>query len=248
MEPLLYLGRRVTPNSCGFGRRRGGMGFESLRMVWTDTYTLQFIGDGAMFSQAGLFGGYPGAGGYRHSVHDTDLPERFAQRRPHPVGGGDPDDSDLVRLVEGRQVLDQRATTLPETFRRHDLYLSIIRGGPGLGDPLEREVADVQRDLDDGNVLTRFAESVYGAVVAEQDGAQTVDAAATEDRRRELREARGRKAVPVADWIAREREQRVLPRQMIEPVREMYRSSMALSETWAQEYRRFWSLDDDFTF
>jgi N-methylhydantoinase B/acetone carboxylase alpha subunit len=248
MEPLLYLGRRVKPNSCGFGRRRGGMGFESLRMVWTDTYTLQFIGDGAMFSQAGLFGGYPAAAGYRHSVHDTDLPERFAERRPYPVGGADPDDSDLVRDVDGRQVLDHRATTLPEAFRRHDLYLSIIRGGPGLGDPLEREIADVQRDLEEGNVLVRFAEAIYGVVVADADGQAVVDAEATEGRRQERRDERARKAEPAADWVARERQERVLEGRIIEPLRDMYRSSMELSPSWAAEYRRFWSLDDDFSF
>lgn len=246
MEPLLYLGRRITPDSGGFGRRRGGMGFESLRMVWADAYTLQFIGDGAMFCQAGLFGGYPAAGGYRHGVFDTDLPERFAERRPYPVGGSDPGNHDLETEVEGRRVLDRRATTLPERFGRHDLYLSIIRGGPGLGDPLEREVADVQADLDAGNLLRRSAERVYGAAFADGDDGGKVDAAATAVRRDEVRAERAERAVPVSEWIASEREERVLERRMIEPVREMYRSSMALSPAWAESFRRFWDLDEGF--
>ncbi|MGD9734391.1 MAG: hydantoinase B/oxoprolinase family protein [Solirubrobacterales bacterium] len=247
MEPLLYLGRRVMPDSGGFGRRRGGMGFESLRMVWTDAYTLQYIGDGAMLCQAGLFGGYPAPGGYRHSVFETDLPERFAARRPYPVGGTDPDDHDLLSQVDGRRVRDRRATTLPEPYHRHDLYLSIIRGGPGLGDPLQREPADLQRDLDEGNLLRRSAERVYGAALAAEGERLVVDAEATARRRDEARAERGERAVPVSEWIAAERE-RVRKGEMIEPVREMYRSSMELSPRWAAEYREFWGLDEGFEF
>lgn len=248
MEPLLYLGRRVTPNSGGFGRRRGGMGFESMRMVWVDDYTLQFIGDGAMLSQAGLFGGYPAPGGYRHSVKATDLAERFERRAAYPVGGSDPDDHDLVKEVVGERVLDRRATTIPEAFHRHDLYLSIIRGGPGLGDPLEREVADIQRDLDDGNVLDRFAERIYGAGIDQSGEGAVVSPERTSEKRQEILRERAAKAIPVSEWMAREKEERVLKRQVIEPVREMYRSSMRLSDEWARMYRTFWDLDEGFEF
>ena len=48
--------------------------------------------------------------------------------------------------------------------------------------------------------------------------------------------------------IAQERERRVLSRDVIEPVRNMYRSSMELSPQWAAQYRAFWNLDDEFTF
>ncbi|MBS1881455.1 MAG: hydantoinase B/oxoprolinase family protein [Actinobacteria bacterium] len=245
MEPLLYLGRRVMPNSGGFGRRRGGMGFESLRMVWTDAYTLQYIGDGAMLCQAGLYGGYPAPGGYRHSVFDTDLPERFDKRLPYPVGGTDPGFHDLMTEVEGRRVLDRKATTVPHPFHRHDLYLSIIRGGPGLGDPLQREIGDVQGDLDEGNLLAASAETIYGVVFG---GDGRVDAEATASRRKAILAERGERAVPVAEWIDSEREATVLKGDVIQPVKDMYRSSMSLSPPWAETFRTFWDLDEEFTF
>jgi N-methylhydantoinase B/acetone carboxylase alpha subunit len=246
MEPLLYLSRRVKPQTCGLGRRRGGMGFESLRMIWTDRYNLQNIGDGTMFCQSGLFGGYPAAAGYRHNVHDTNLVEVFAERRPYPIGESDPADSEITALVDGDTVADMRGVTMVEQYTRHDLYLSIMRGGPGLGDPLLREIDDVQTDLDEGLILPRFAESVYGTTTWQAEGRTVVDPEASVGSREGALNDRAKRAVPVREWIAREREERILGGNLIEPVAEMYRSSMALSEGWASQFRAFWDLDDDF--
>jgi len=248
-EPLLYLGRAVKPSSCGMGRRRGGLGFEAMRMVWTDSYKLQNIGEGNVFSQSGLFGGYPGASGYRHNVHNTNLREIFDEGGEYPVLDGDPEDSQIERLVTGSAQFDKRCITMIQDFKRYDLYLNFIRGGPGLGDPLERLAADVERDLNDNAILPRFAEGVCGAIfTVDAAGVYTVDAAATEARRADMRKARLKRAVPVTDWVERQRKEKVLPKKFIGPVTEMYRTSMKLSEDWAREYRDFWDLGADFTF
>lgn len=60
-----------------------------------------------------------------------------------------------------------------------------MEGGRGLGSPLERPPADVARDVLDGLVSVRAANDLYGVVFA-SSGA-TVDAAATDRRRSELR-------------------------------------------------------------
>lgn len=248
VEPLLYLGRMVKPNSGGLGRRRGGMGFESLRMVWMDEYMLQNVGEGAVFCQAGLFGGYPGAAGYRHNVRNTNLGELFATRAPYPIADGDPGRSEIQRLVTGDETLDKRGVTMLEPYRRGDLYLSFIKGGPGLGDPFERLPDDVELDLNEGVLLPEFAERVYAAVVTTSESGYSVDREATEARRRAAREERARRAIPVREWIEAERARRVVPKKVIEPLATMYRSSMELSATWAQQYREFWRLDEDFTY
>jgi N-methylhydantoinase B len=248
IEPLLYLGRSIKCDSAGLGRRRGGLGFESLRMVWADQYLLQNIGDGAVFCQAGLFGGYPAASGYRHNVRQPDLPQRFAERRPYPSRDGNPDTSEVSRLTSGRETLDMRATTLLERYQRYDLYLSFIRGGPGLGDPLERTAPEIERDLRARTLSERHARDVYGVVTASSgDSTISVDPVATERRRRALRTRRADRAIPVREWIDGERK-RVLDQRVIEPVADMYRSSMALSPRWAAEYREFWGLPEDFTY
>jgi len=47
IEPFLYIGQRVKPNTAGPGRHRGGSGYETLRLAWkTPFYEMQNIGDG----------------------------------------------------------------------------------------------------------------------------------------------------------------------------------------------------------
>ena len=55
---------------------RGGCGAESLRMVFKTPGQVMFtLGEGHVFSSAGVFGGYPGNSGYRHNVHRLYQPK-----------------------------------------------------------------------------------------------------------------------------------------------------------------------------
>jgi acetone carboxylase alpha subunit len=86
-EPLLYLGRNVKANSGGYGKYRGGCGFETLRMVWNaQDWTMFFMGNGYMNSDWGLMGGYPSATGYRFEAHKTGLERRIAKGEAIPLG------------------------------------------------------------------------------------------------------------------------------------------------------------------
>jgi hypothetical protein len=142
-------------------------------------------------------------------------------------------------MVTGERQFDLDTTTLPEVMREGDLYLCMFRGAAGVGDPLERPHESVTADVEGDYLLPRYAESVYGVVAGDAD--------ATEARRAEMREERGRKAVPVREWMKAER-QRILDAEMIEPVQRMYAESIRLSESWAREFREFWDLPEDFDF
>ncbi len=240
IEPFLYIGQRVKPNTAGPGRHRGGSGYEALRLAWkTPFYEMQNIGNGRVFIQAGLWGGYPAAPLYRHNVRNTDFLELVERRAPYPVHEPDPADSELARAVKGDHQFDIETVTLPEVMRQGDLYLCPFRGAAGLGDPLERPYESVMSDVDGDHLLPRYTESIYGVVPGDPDG--------TERRRTELREERGSKAVPAREWMKEER-QRILGHDMIEPVQRMYAESMRLSERWAEEFRSFWELPEGFDF
>ena len=240
IEPFLYLSQRVKPNTAGPGRHRGGSGYEALRLAWkTPFYEMQNIANGRVFIQAGLWGGYPAATGYRHNVRGANLLELATKQQPYPFHEPDPADSALAREVTGEHLFDIEATTLPQVMSQGDLYLCCFRGAAGLGDVLERPYESVMEDVEGDYLLPRYAESVYGVVPG--------DASATERRRAEMRDERGRKAVPVREWMKEER-QRLLDRDMLEPVQRMYAESMRLSERWARELREFWALPDDFEF
>lgn len=249
VEPFLFLGAKVKPNTAGPGRRRGGSGWEAVRYAWkTPFFETQNLGNGPVFIQAGLWGGYPGATGYRHNVRETNMSEIVAETGPYPTFDGDPENSEMERLVDGRRDFDQRTLTLPEKMEEGDLYLSVYRGGAGLGDPLERELEDVQADLDGGYVLPRLAHTIYGAVT--RDG--NVDVVASAGQREKLRAQRSRGSQPVSEWMRSERE-RILAHadgcgEFIEPVQRMYAESLRLSSKWARSFRSFWGLPEDFDF
>ena len=231
ISPFVYLSRRVKASSGGSGRHRGGSSFESLFMVnKTPFWELQNIGTGRVLSSAGLFGGYPGATAYIHNIHGADLTERALRGEAYPVADGDFEHPALMEIQGTSREHKNDGMTLLSPFANGDLYLSVMKGGAGLGDPLLRPVADVQRDVSEGHLLPRFAESVYG--VGDREA----------HRRRRLELAR-----PTREWVAGERE-RILEQRLAVPIKEMYAESMRLSPRWAAEYRGFWDLPEDFDF
>jgi acetone carboxylase, gamma subunit len=99
-----------------------------------------------------------------------------------------------------------------------------------MGDPLERPAEAVDRDVAEGHIEARFAESVYA--VSDREAA---------------RGRRLERACPTREWWARERE-RVLAGDLIEPIKVGYEESLKLSPRWAAEFRGFWDLPEDFGF
>ena len=247
IEPFLYLGRRIKPNTAGPGKYRGGSGFESLRMCWkTPYYELQNINAGKVFAGPGIFGGYPNSTGYRRNLHQTNILELAKNQLPYPTRDGNPADSEILRLVSGQRIMsDKFATTLPGLFQEGDLYLSVLNGGTGAGDPIERDPGLIENDLNGEYLLPKYAESIYGAVIAKDNERHKVDRKKTQEKRQAIREKRKNESVSVKKWMETERK-RIQNGEFIKPVRDMYRSSMAISETWAKEFRDFWNLSDDF--
>ena len=160
-ELLVYLGRSIKPNTGGYGKYRGGCGYETLRMVWgSRDWTMFFMGNGYITSDCGLMGGYPAASGYRFEAHGTDLKERFAKQLPTFPRGGDPNPAEhkYEQCLEAEVVKrDKQTITTEAIFEDYDLYLNYLRGGPGFGDPLERRPEDIEKDLNGGYVLPEYA-------------------------------------------------------------------------------------------
>ncbi|MBN8868663.1 MAG: hydantoinase B/oxoprolinase family protein [Solirubrobacterales bacterium] len=252
-EPFLFLGAAVKPSTAGAGKLRGGSGWESLRLCWgTDFFATQNMGNGAVTMQSGLWGGYPGATGYRHNVRDTDFFDLVDAWVPYPTRDGTPEDSGLMK-VDGERQFDQRTLSMPEAMSEGDLYLSPMRGGSGIGDPLERDPQSVVEDLAGDYLIERLAEELYGVVL---DGDGEPDLAATESARERIRQRRRDRSVRFQEWRDAER-QRILKQAdpevaehelFVEPVRRMYAESMRLSSSWASWFRDFWELPEDFGF
>ncbi len=246
LEPMLYLGRNMRPNSGGPGKYRGGLGFECVRMVYNTPYQVLFNGrDGFVFQTSGLFGGYPGASGYRHSIKHTDVKQRIEKLEPYPTCDVDSENSQMEAHAKGEVLKDQHCYHLPDPHGEYDLYLSLIAGGHGVGDVLERDPALVINDLNEGYLLPRTAAPIYG-VIAHQNAAGDwmLDAAATATKRAAMRKQRLERSMSVEEWMAQTRP-RVEKTAFIYPVRRMYAESSQLSAKWRREYNAFWGLPAD---
>lgn len=248
-EPLLYMGRNVKTNSGGYGKFRGGCGFETLRMVWKATdWSMYFMGNGYMNSDWGLMGGYPSATGYRFEAHKTDLEARIRNGEPLPLGADrNPEDQGYEHHISATATVkrDQQCTTTEAIFENHDLYLNYMRGGPGFGDPLDRDCASVETDINNRFVLPEYAEKVYGVVISQgSDQVWSVDVAATARRRKAIRRERIARAIPTRDWMKEERA-RILTKHASIQVRHMFATSFGLSAKFKDEFKAFWDLPAD---
>lgn len=247
-EPLLYLGRNVKPNTGGLGKYRGGNGYETLRMVWgAKDWTMFFMGNGYISSCWGLMGGYPAAAGYRFEAHGTDIKERIEKQEVFPTGADiDPGNPEYEKNLKAKVIKrDQQAITTESIFEDYDLYLNYLRGGPGFGDPLDREYFRIETDLNEGQVIPEYAASVYGVVFnKDENNMYSIDAKASDKKREEILQERLAKAVPVKTWMKGERE-KILNKDAALQVQAMFASSFNLSKIFLNEFREFWDLPGD---
>lgn len=176
-DPVLFLWRKLTANTGGAGETRGGQGLDqAFALRYAPETAGPSFNAAAQVPARGFGGGLPGAASRVEVVRETELERELA----------------AGRLVAEPEELGGRVDAIPSkvthvSLRPGDAYVVSGGGGGGLGDPLLRDPGTVARDVADRYVTAAVADSVYGVVLDESGG---VDAAATESRRRQLREER----------------------------------------------------------
>ena len=158
-----------------------------------------------------------------------------------------PDYPDYENHLEPGAIVkrDNQCITTEEIFENGDLYLNYLRGGPGFGDPLDRTIVNIQKDLNDLVLLEEYALKIYGAIFTKDDqGYYTVDADKTRARQAAIRKERLARGKPVKEWMKGER-QKILDKKASKQVQQMYASSFELSQPFLDKFRNFWSLPAD---
>jgi N-methylhydantoinase B len=177
--PILYLYRRAVTDSGGPGKYRGGVTHEwaigpletaasSIELVVTTTGLKTPL-------SIGICGGYPGCTTGSAVVRNADL-ERMPDRLAATVGQHE-------TATWGKYWLGDR-----------DLFYHRFQGGGGYGDPLDRSVSAVADDVARDLVSMEAATEIYGVVLT---GDCVPDIDGTARRRREAREARIERSVPI---------------------------------------------------
>ena len=167
--PMRYLWRRERTDSGGPGIHRGGVGADN-------AYTPHLAGD--------RFGATMFA-------HGTEPPTSSG------VLGGEPGMQNAFG-IERDGVVGKRKAKEVVTLQPDDVFHNWCAGGGGVGDPLDRAIVEVERDVEDGLVSVEGARRDYGVVV-DPDG--TVRGADTDAERMRRRRERlgGREPRPTLD-------------------------------------------------
>lgn len=176
-HPLLYLWRRIVPDSGGAGTFRGGNGVQyALTPIDTDEVTGVLGTHGvALPNRTGLFGGLPGSCARFERVTASGVLERLGTGRA----------VDKLSDVEGQhQVLP--GVSPAARIAHGDVFECTVQNGGGYGDPILRDPGRVGDDVASGAVSTEAASRLYGVIVRRGE----VDREATDARRGEIRESR----------------------------------------------------------
>ena len=133
---------------------------------------------------------------YRFLESEAILQVRSDRRtfRPYGLYGGGPGkpSMNVLNPSTNPQVLPSKPTM---TIRRGDVYLHEQPGPGGWGDPLERELESVLRDVRNEFVSVKAAREDYGVVLDTKTW--TVDEKATAAERDSMRRARGWTSTPM---------------------------------------------------
>ena len=144
-------------------------------------------------------GGVPFRRHYRFVEEDGVLQVGSDRRDHRPFGlyggsPGKPSENYLNPDAENRALPGKFTMTV----KRGDVFRHVLAGAGGWGDPLERDIAAVLRDVRNELLSPAKAADDYGVVV--DTALWTVDEKATAVRRAEIRRARRWRQVPKVQW------------------------------------------------
>lgn len=137
--PLRFDYFRLREDSGGAGWHRGGCGTEYGFTVWGDC-TISVLGDRADHAPFGICGG--------KSANANEVGFVTQGRSWTP---------------EWRSKQDKQLLTAGDSFH------AASPGGGGYGDPLGRDLSDIELDLNRGYITRATAEEIYGVIVTEED-------------------------------------------------------------------------------
>jgi N-methylhydantoinase B/oxoprolinase/acetone carboxylase alpha subunit len=184
--PVLHLYQKMEPNTCGFGRYRGGSGAGVSYIIhgvphtiWTATSK-----ESKFPTHSGLMGGYSESVVPAIRVVETDVLAKMGQGVVLPTS-----DHELLAGNElGGRVIREHQTRPARIVYEGEVICSTTQGGGGYGDVLEREPEEVMVDLRHHIITDWVAREVYKVVYDSETMA--VDVVATEELREAERRAR----------------------------------------------------------
>ena len=196
--PLLHLYQKSLPDSCGFGKYRGGAGVTvayTVHHVPHATFT-NVAKDSKFPNTCCLFGGYSGNVVPGIQVLNTDV---ISQLKEGKVRLPNSDHDILTENPFGGEVVREHQARAARIIRQGEVITSSTQGAGGYGDVLERPPEKVIEDLRTRVITHWTVENVYK--VAYDRETLKVDVELTERQRAAERKARLARGKPYAEFI-----------------------------------------------
>lgn len=198
--PIIRLGaQRIAKDRIGFGKYRGGMGYEQIATARGSMMWGFMTGcEGSKFPSAqGLFGGYSCPSYQLLKIKGINIFKEL-EKNPKLV-----DVFDIVELMNKRPIPGGQYSSndMGMTFEICDegeIYMICQGAGGGYGDVLERDPALVMKDLAEDLMGHENARDIYQVVYDEKT--LIVDEAATKAKRDEYRRARIARGKPFDEF------------------------------------------------
>ena len=249
MPPFLLLGKTFLPDSCGYGKYRGGVGMQVVMLVVEPGKMVRqsaACGSSAYTTQggSGSSGGYPGLVGWNMAFHDTNM------RQLIEAGEGYPSTLAEIQswIREGKLKVGETeiwgGDVAPTSYKDGDLHVFIAGSQGGWGDPLDRDLGLVEKDLNEGWVSPEANRAVYGAIAKRVGREWKVDREATAKAQQEMRRKRKERAISAKEWWAEQR-QRVLNNDFSQPVCNLY-GDVLKYEKFRRQFIGTWQLPEDY--
>jgi N-methylhydantoinase B/oxoprolinase/acetone carboxylase alpha subunit len=249
MPPFVVLGKDFLPGDCGYGKYRGGMGVQLVLLVVNPGKMVRQVGYQSntidtTCGGTGLSGAYPAPGGWNVAFRDTNMRELIQAGEGYPSTL-----PEIYRWIEeGKLKVGNIETwggpTPPMNLKDGDLWVYIQPSNGGWGDPLERDMSLVEKDLNEGWVSPEANRLVYGAIAQHIDEEWKVDRETTAKAQQEMRRRRKERAVSGKEWWAQQR-QRVMNKEFSEPVYNLY-SDVLKYEKFRSKFMSTWQLPEDY--
>jgi len=250
----MFIGSRIMPDSGGFGKYRGGLNMCTTQVLhgvdWVIAEMMPFSTTNRILNNRGIFGGYPGNMFYGYITRNGNVKELIDKQLPLPKIEGDPRDPEIMKLVKGDITRAKMWWYSDEVLHNYDLVqVCYNNNNGGYGDPIERDIGLIQSDLDLGMTSQETCRNIYCIEAEYNAGTEewSIDEQLTKQRREEKRNERLQKGIPFREWWEQSRK-KVAKQEMPPLLAEMYQNSMKNGPQFANEYRKFWSLPDDFVF
>ncbi|MFC2007189.1 hydantoinase B/oxoprolinase family protein, partial [Chloroflexota bacterium] len=252
--PIVSIGRRLLPDSCGWGKFRSGYPVVSTYLVYQSPQVVIDMRphntSDKIYMDTGMFGGYPGVNQFARMLINCNTPELIEQRKPLAHGISFPEKDDLTDNISGKLLVETGSSRFFKGVAKAGDFLQVAYGGNagGFGDPIKRDPVLTKNDLETGLLSPERCRSIYGIEANYDESTEewVIDEQKTAELRENRRKERLTKGVPVKEWW-QQRRQDVIAGNMPPLLKKAYGGSLERGEHWSGEFREFWDLPADFT-